>query len=396
VVYRPGTLVVGIGCVRGATADELGDLVRGTLERHGLAMASVRELATIAAKRDEQGIVELADRYGWPVRYFGAADLAAAGAPSGASEAVERAVGAPGVCEPAALLASGAQALIVPKTATGRATVAVACAAVPSPRGHLAVVGIGPGAPEHLTGRVRRLLEDADAVVGYHGYLDQVRPWLGPKVYYGSAIGEETERADLAIALSRAGRTVTLVSSGDAGVYGTAGIVLERLAQEEAEEEAAGVEVVPGVSAAMAAAALLGAPLMNDFAAISLSDLLTPWPAIERRLEAAAAADLVIALYNPASSQRRQQIAQARQILLRHRPPSTPVGIVRNAYRPGQEVTVTDLEHMLEGAIDMLAIVLIGNSATVRVGGRLVTRRGYEEATLVGRRREAARQRSAP
>jgi precorrin-3B C17-methyltransferase len=229
-----------------------------------------------------------------------------------------------------------------------------------------------------VTERAIRTLEGADDIVGYDGYLEQVRPWVGLKRYHGSPIGQEVERSRLAITLAREGRRVALVSSGDAGVYGTAGIVFELLAEDGAEHEAERVEVVPGISAANTAAALLGAPLMSDFVTISLSDLMTPADTIERRIEAAAAGDLVVALYNPASMRRRALLQRAREILLQHRAPTTPVGLVRNASRPGQEVTITDLEHLPEHAVDMFTLVLVGNSATVRVGDRLVTRRGYQ------------------
>jgi len=381
VVYRPKTLVVGLGCVRGATADELEELVRATLGQHGLALGSVREVATIDRKADEVGMSELAERHGWPVRYFTAEELAEAGAPSGVSEEALRAVGAPGVCEPAALRAADATTLLVPKTKTARATVAVARVGAAGPGGRagaLTIVGLGPGAPEDLTERGRRALEGAEAIVGYHGYLDQIRPWLGAKAYHGSPIGVEVERCRLAISLARSGRRVALVSSGDAGIYGMAGLVFELLGADGAAAEAEQVTVIPGVSAAQAAAALLGAPLMSDFVALSLSDLLIPWVTIERRLEAAGHGDFVVALYNPASSRRRQQLARAQEILLRHRPAETPVGIVRNASRAGQTVTLTDLGHLLNQPIDMLTVVLIGNRATVRIGDRLVTRRGYD------------------
>jgi len=243
--------------------------------------------------------------------------------------------------------------------------------------GRLTVVGLGPGALEDLTERGRQALQAAEVVVGYHSYLDQVRPWLGPKAYHGSPIGDEIERCALALTLARSGCRVALVSSGDAGIYGMAGPVLELLAAAEATLDPVAVEVIPGVSAANAAAALLGAPLMSDFAVISLSDLLTPWELIKRRLDAVGAADLVVALYNPASARRRDHLARAQQILLRYRPAETPVGLVRNASRPGQVVTVTDLEHLLDHSVDMLTVVIVGNCATIRVGDRLVTRRGY-------------------
>jgi cobalt-precorrin 5A hydrolase/precorrin-3B C17-methyltransferase len=433
VVYRPRSLVLGVGCVRGASDDEIADLVVRTLAEHGLALGSVGEVATIDRKADEPGIVALARDRGWSLRTFPEAALTAVGAPSGASDAVERAVGAPGVCEPAALLASGAAMLVVPKVRTRRVTVAVArislqpdrisessgaCphpnplpegegtgpVASPSGRGRreapgegvapnsasaasregellsLSLVGLGPGGPAGLTARAREALEAADGVVGYHGYLDLLRPWLAGPTYHGSPIGEEVQRARLAITLARAGQRVALVSSGDAGVYGTAGIVFELLHEEGADDEAMGVEVIPGVSAAHAAAALLGAPLMNDYAAISLSDLMTPWAVIARRLEAAAAADFVVALYNPASGRRRAQLARAQEIFLRYRGPETPVGLVRNAGRPGQSVRVVALGELLTHEVDMLTLVLVGNRATIRVGDRLVTRRGYATA----------------
>ena len=377
VVFRPKTLAVGVGCVRGATADEIDHLARETLERHRLSPRSVRELATIDNKRNEPGLCALSERYQWPVRYFSAEELAQIEAPSGPSDAVRRAVGVGSVSEPAALLAAGTRTLLAPKAKTKRVTVAVARTARSSRPGALKLVGLGPGAPEAITARGRSVLKEADAVVGYEGYLDQVRPWLEPKAFHGSRIGDEVERCRLAISLARSGQRVALVSSGDAGIYGMAGLVFELLADEEATDEAMAVEVVPGVSAAQAAAALLGAPLMSDYACISLSDLLTPWPVIEQRLYAAGVSDLVVALYNPASARRRKQLGRAQEILLRYRLADTPVGLVRNASRPGQAVTVTDLEHLLEHPVDMLTLVLIGNSMTVRVGDRLVTRRGY-------------------
>jgi len=383
VVFRPKTLVVGIGCVRGATVEELDVLVRTTLADHMLALESIRELATIDVKRDEAGLTALATRNAWPIRYFTADELAAVGAPSGPSAAVMRAVGTPGVCEPSALRAAGAAVLVVPKMKTNRATVAVARVASGTAPGRLTLVGLGPGAPEDLTERGRQALQAAEVIVGYRGYLDLIRPWLGPKAYHGSPIGDEIQRCELAIGLARSGRQVALVSSGDAGIYGMAGPVFELLATTESTIDAAAIEVIPGVSAANAAAALLGAPLMSDYAAISLSDLLTPWELIERRLDAAGAADLVVALYNPASARRREHLGRAQQILLRYRPAETPTGLVRNASRLGQAVTVTDLGHLLDHPVDMLTVVIVGNSATIRVGDRLVTRRGYRSAPEV-------------
>jgi len=253
--------------------------------------------------------------------------------------------------------------------------------AEPSFSGHLAIVGLGPGGEELLTPRARQALESAEVVVGYRAYLDLLRPWLRGVEHQASELGEEVARAREAIDLARAGRRVALVSSGDAGIYGMAGPAFEVLAERGWREgDPPPVEVEPGVSAAQAAAALLGAPLMSDFAAISLSDLLTPWETIERRLEAAGMGDFVVALYNPRSARRQQRLARAREILLRWRPASTPVGVVRNAARAGQSVLLTDLGGLSDTPVDMLTIVIVGNSATFRVGNRLATRRGYRLA----------------
>lgn len=376
-VFRPPALVLGIGCVRGATAAELEELVLTALGDAGLTPLSVATLATIDAKRNEAGISELAARHGWPVKYFAPSELAAAPAPSGGSDYALAAVGTPAVCEPAALLAAGAAELLVPKTKSARATVAVARIAPPRSRGLLRLVGIGPGSPRCLTPEAREAITTADAVVGYGPYIDQVRPLIAGQAVYSSPIGDELERCRLAIQLAGAGQRVALVSSGDPGIYGMAGPALELLADEPEAAQDLDVEVVPGVSAAQAAASLLGAPLMSDFAVISLSDLMTPWEVIERRLEHLAAADVALAIYNPASARRTRQLERAREILLEHRSPGTPVGIVRNATRPGHAVTITDLSHLPEHPIDMLTVLIVGNSQTFVQNGRMITRRGY-------------------
>ncbi|MDP8922433.1 MAG: cobalamin biosynthesis protein, partial [Chloroflexota bacterium] len=365
---------------------------------------SVALTATIDRRLDEPGVVELAARLGVPLRGYPAEELAAVGdAPSPSAE-VARHVGTPGVCEPAAILASEGGALVVPKRKSAMGTIAIARRSGTSPvgRGHLVLVSLGPGALDLLTPRARRALLDADAVIGYRAYLDLLTTILPTSVLRPYELGEERERAAAAIALARVGKRVALVSSGDVGVYGMAGLVYELLRSPAGSEtpecrtstpeasEASGsqppnpraseplaVEVVPGVTAATAAAALLGAPLMLDFAAISLSDLLVPWEQIERRLAAVATGDLVIALYNPASARRRRQLTRAKEILLGHRPADTLIGIVREAYRPDQSVKIATLADLDDHAVDMKTVVIVGNSSTVRVGDRLVTRRGY-------------------
>ena len=242
----------------------------------------------------------------------------------------------------------------------------------------LYIVGIGPGGPQHLTPAARAAIESAGTVVGYRPYLDLIASLLDGKETVASGMRQEVERCRQALTLA-AGGTVALVSSGDAGVYGMAGLALE-LAEtwKDASLEGVDIEIVPGISALQAAAACLGAPLMHDFAVISLSDLLTPWETIARRLAAAAAADFVTVLYNPRSRGRTAQLGEALAILRRHRSPATPLGIVRNAGRAGEEVTVATLGNCPQESVDMLSLVIVGNSTTfVDQAGRMVTRRGY-------------------
>ena len=248
--------------------------------------------------------------------------------------------------------------------------------------GRLFVVGLGPGDLSLLTGQASAALDVAEIVVGYRAYLEQAAELLIGKLLEPGELGGEVERAERAVELAAGGRTVALVSSGDAGVYGMASPAFEALERRQASGLALPeVEVVPGVSALLAAGALVGAPLGADFAAISLSDLLTPWEVIERRLALAAEADFVLALYNPASQRRTWQLPRARDLILGHRSASTPVGLVRRAYRPDQEVVLTDLGGVTALALDMTSIILVGSSTTRRFGDWLVTPRGYRASS---------------
>jgi cobalt-precorrin 5A hydrolase/precorrin-3B C17-methyltransferase len=248
-------------------------------------------------------------------------------------------------------------------------------------RGKLAVIGIGPGDPAWRTPEASALIDAAEDIIGYSLYLDLLGRALAGKRRHDSAIGEEAERVRLALDLAASGRSVALVSSGDAGIYGLAALVFETLDRADRRDwSAVEITVAPGVSAMQAAAARAGAPLGHDFCAISLSDLLTPWEAIRRRLEAAASADFVIALYNPRSARRATQLAEATAILVAHRAPETPVVIARNLGRPGQSHRILRLDQLAEADVDMLSLVLIGNSKTRLIPGdppRLYTPRGY-------------------
>lgn len=248
----------------------------------------------------------------------------------------------------------------------------------PMTAGKIMLVGIGPGHVDHMTARARAAIAEADVVVGYVTYIKLVADLIEGKEVVRKGMTEELDRAVSALEAARAGKKVALISSGDAGVYGMAGPTYEVLFQAGwSPDDPVAVEIVPGASALNACAALVGAPLTHDFCAISLSDLLTPWPVIARRLDAAAAADFVVALYNPKSGRRTRQIVEAQRIFLRHRRPDTPAVVVKSAYRRRQTIHHTTLDRLIEADIGMLSTVLIGNSATFVRDGLMVTPRGY-------------------
>ena len=236
----------------------------------------------------------------------------------------------------------------------------------------LYVIGIGPGAEDQMTRKALDILAEVDVIAGYGVYVELVKPLFPDKEYLVTPMRKEVDRCRMAIDAAKEGRTVAMISSGDAGVYGMAGLCLELAADTDVE-----VEVVPGVTAALSGGAVLGAPLTHDFAVISLSDLLTPWDKIEKRLELAGEADLSIALYNPSSHRRSDYLQKACDILMRHVKPETVCGVVRNIGREGESFTVMTLKELREYKADMFTTVFIGNSQTMEINGRMVTPRGY-------------------
>lgn len=370
VALHPPSLVVGIGASSGAPAKDISALLSSALQQANLDMASVAEVATVDLKANEQGIVAL----GLPMRTFSAEMLKTVDVPTPSAE-VAKAIGTPSVAEAACILAAGPGAeLLVHKHKSATATVAIARRA--RPRGYLSLVGLGPGTSAHRTPAAGVAITRADVVIGYKPYIEQCADLIGSHhELVASPIGDEVLRAKQALTMGAEGKRVAMVCSGDAGVYAMASIVLE-LAESEAPD--LDIEVVPGVTAALAAASVLGAPLGHDHVSISLSDLLTPWEAIETRLQAAATADLVVTLYNPRSRGRDWQLDIARKILLTKRPGSTPVGIVTDAGRVGQQVHLTTLIDLDTELVGMTTCVIIGSSSTRLVQGRMVTPRGYK------------------
>ncbi len=391
-VYAPQTVVLGLGCERLAEESEVWALVEESLAKTNIAPEAVACVASIALKAAEPAIHGVARRLNVPARFFDVARLERETPRlKNPSDLVYRETGCHGVAEGAALAAVDAEGdLVLPKQRSQRATCAVARSTeivdphfVGRARGSLAIVGIGPGAAAARTHEVEAAISKATDLVGYKLYLDLLGPLAEHKARHGYELGEEEMRVRIALGLAAQGRDVALVCSGDAGIYAMATLVFE-LIDREGNADWARVEIkgLPGVSAMQTAAARIGAPLGHDFCAISLSDLLTPWQAIEQRLLTAAAGDFVVAFYNPVSQRRRTQLAAAKEILLRHRPADTPVVLARNLGRDGETVTVVTLRDLKVEDVDMLTLVIVGSSATRAVqrpdGGQWVyTPRGY-------------------
>lgn len=394
-LFHPKRVAVGVGCARGCSPAELADLVASSLEKAGVAQGAVAALGTLDLKADEPAILQLARALDAPLRLFSPAELEAqAGRLENPSEVVFSEVGCHGVAEGAALALGGVDALLsVPKQKSRNATCAVAVAPAPITelagrrRGRLAIVGIGPGQPTWRTPEASRLIADAEELVGYELYIDLLGPLAAGKARADFPLGGEEARCRHALERAGEGRRVALICSGDAGIYAMASLVFELLDRVESEggvsDAARRAEVVcaPGVSALQAAAARAGAPLGHDFCAISLSDLLTPREDILRRVRAAAEGDFVVAFYNPVSRKRRTLLAEARDILLRHRGGDTPVLLAANLGRPGERLAYRRLEQLEVDEVDMLTVVLIGSSQSRLVdlgeGARMYTPRGY-------------------
>ncbi|MGH9078126.1 MAG: cobalamin biosynthesis protein [Acidimicrobiales bacterium] len=372
VVLRPGCLVAGVGASSGARPEALVELLEAALAGAGLHRDAVGCVATLDAKRAEPAVASLARHLGLPVRGIPAAALAQVAVPH-PSQVVLAAVGTPSVAEAAAVLAGGPGAsLVVPKQRSADSTLALARRR--RPPGHLAVVGLGPGGAETRTPQAAAAVRQAATVVGYGPYVDLAADLLGPhQCVRRYDIGQEEQRVAEGLRRAGAGEGVALVCSGDAGVYGMASLACE-MAPAFGDPP---LTVVAGVSADVAAAALLGAPLGHDHASVSLSDLLTPWPVIERRLLAVAEADMVVSLYNPRSGGRSHQLGVALALLGTARPAATPAAVVSHAGRPHQSVVRTSLGSLDPGGVGMLSLVVVGSSTTRWVGERMVTPRGY-------------------
>ncbi|TLY11328.1 MAG: precorrin-3B C(17)-methyltransferase [Thaumarchaeota archaeon] len=247
-------------------------------------------------------------------------------------------------------------------------------------KGKLYVVGVGPGSHDHMTYRAKLVIDESEVIVGYDTYVSLVEDLIAAKEVYRYAMTQEVERANQAIDFAEKGKIVSLVSSGDPGIYGMIGLIYEILAEKGWDKEGGiYVECVPGVSSLNSCAALVGSPLMTDFAVVSMSDLLVPWDIIVKRVEAAAMGDYVTVIYNPASKKRVHQLRDTREIFLKYRKPDTPVAIVKGAYRESQQVAITTLDKLLEHQemLGMITTVIVGNSSTFNYKGMMINPRGY-------------------
>ena len=389
--WHPPALWVGMGCERGTSLELLRRALREGLAAAGLAIEAVAGLASADRKADEPALLQLAEEHGWPLRCFSSAELRTVAVPN-PSDVVEAELGTASVAEAAALLACGPRARLrvekqIERAATaeqGAATIAIAQAAqqwAPQ-RGTLHLIGSGPGSLALLTPDARAALAESSVWVGYGLYLDLLEPLRRPdQLRSDGQLTQERERCREALELACQGLTVALVSSGDSGIYGMAGLALEQW-MALAEQDRPAFQVHPGISALQLAAARAGAPLMHDFCTVSLSDRLTPWEVNERRLQGAAAGDFVVALYNPRSKGRDWQLGRAQELLLAQRPPHTPVVLARQLGREEEAVSLHELATLPLEQVDMLTLVLIGNSSSRVEGGRMVTPRGYPGAEL--------------
>lgn len=394
-IYHPQKFALGLGCARGCAVDEMWELVTKTLAQADIAAGAIACVGSLDLKGDEHAMIEVAQRLGVPYRVFTPAELEEL-TPQLAtpSDVVFAEVGCHGVSEAAALALGGADATLnVAKQKSANATCAIARAPEPitefagRARGKLSIIGIGPGQHSWRTPEASTLVQQADELVGYGLYIDLLGPLAHGKTRSDFPLGGEEDRCRYALEQAGKGINVALICSGDAGIYAMGALVFELLDRDAdalgVSDAAKRVEVVstPGVSALQAAAARAGAPLGHDFCTISLSDLLTPREDIVKRLHAAAAGDFVIAFYNPVSKRRRTLLAEARDILLQHRPADTPVMLASSLGRPEEHTRYRKLSELEVDEVDMLTVVLIGSSnsklAQLGEGPRMYTPRGY-------------------
>ena len=371
----PQDLVLGIGCRKDMPAEDIERAFLELFKNHKLDPRTIRGIASIDIKKEEPGVLALAEKLGCPYDTYSAETLMLAEGDFSSSDFVRDTTGADNVCERSAVTAAGEGAeLLVGKTVFPGVTLAIARARKEKPQGTITVIGIGPGDRRHMTEEAVSALECADVVIGYKTYIQQLQNIFPHLRCRESGMRQEKDRAEEAFLLAQKGTNVAVISSGDAEVYGMAGLILE-LAESYPEIR---VSCIPGVTAALSGGALLGAPLGHDYVSISLSDLLTPWEVITKRLRKAAEGDFVLVLYNPSSHTRKEHYLEACRILSDILPEDTVCGWCRNIGRDGEEWKICALRELADQPVDMLTTVFIGNKETRVIRGKMVTPRGYK------------------
>ncbi len=384
--WHPPSIIIGIGCERNTDEKLIQRAIEDSFSKNGLSLLSIAGIATIDKKNDELGLLNLSERNKWPIYFFSALQLSKVKVPT-PSNVVMNEMGTASVAEAAALLKGSESGRLIQKKQIyysnldefGAVTIALVELKKPlAPhKGELHVIGSGPGELEMLTSDAKRALARCVAWIGYEpylNYLDSIR--RHDQVRIDSQLTYEKDRCTRALDLAKEGVRVALISSGDSGIYGMAGLALELWLGESIDSRPL-FQVHPGISSFQMAAAKLGAPFMHDFCSISLSDLLTPWNLIETRLKSAAQGDFVIAIFNPKSIKRDWQLKKAVDLLLQFREKSTPVAIARQLGRSEESIEIHTLESLPFNQVDMLTIVIIGNSQSFFKNNRFLTPRGY-------------------
>ncbi|MBO6971536.1 MAG: precorrin-3B C(17)-methyltransferase [Prochlorococcus marinus CUG1431] len=381
--WHPPVLWIGIGCERNTSKEFIANSLNNFLESGNLSQQSIAGFATIDIKKDEKGILELSEEKNLPIKFFSKEDLSTIIVPN-PSNVVHKEIGTPSVAEASCLLAAGKESKLLKekrifKDQSGAVTIAVAESKIQynPTHGEIHIIGSGPGDISFLTNNAKQALSRSTVWIGYKMYLDLIKPLKrSDQVLIESKLTEEKERCSKAIKLAEEGIKVALISSGESGFYGMAGLLLELL-QKIKKKYRPYFQVHPGISSVQLAAAISGAPLMNDFCSISLSDKLTPWSLIEKRIEGALLGDFVIALFNPQSIERNWQLKSAIDLCLKTRKGDTPVLIARQVGRENQSKKFSTLKTIPFEEIDMLSIIIIGNSQTTLIDEIFLTPRGY-------------------
>ena len=384
--WHPPTIIIGIGCERNTDENLIQRAIYESFDQNGLSVLSISGLATIDKKNDEVGLLNLSKKNQWPIYFFTASELSKVNVPT-PSNVVLNEIGTSSVSEAAAILLGGHGGRLIQKKQIYHSTeeesgaVTIALVEVSTPfaphKGELHLIGSGPGDLEMLTSDTRRALTRCVAWIGYTPYLDYLDSIRRPdQVRVDSKLTFEKDRCAYALDLAKEGARVALISSGDSGIYGMSGLALELWLNQKIDSRPL-FQVHPGISSFQMAAAKLGAPFMNDFCSISLSDLLTPWNQIERRIKNAAIGDFVIAIFNPKSKKRNWQLKKTIDLVLEFRKPCTPVAIARELGRPDESLEIHTLETLPFDQVDMLTILVIGNSQSVIKNNRFLTPRGY-------------------